>query len=296
MKPLAAMLGVIFAILIVLNQYSNAYVAIGIAIFLGILGIINFVLSLFIVHASYSVFGKQMWEQIDTLQPYRQVAVSPHSFIGPWFIAWGVLVLGLGVMMQPLWLGVGIFLLCSWWSNFSRRILPPFALVLGDTGNSTRDVALRVFAAVGPLQTTDLLKVLPNRLRGDTLRGAGDSQVKAVTSRLPNDLINWKDAVGVYGTIAKVIVLRMEEPTPYVLDEARIIDEAKLWSKVIIVGDINKVRSGLLTAGVDIDAVESIALFCDEKSLFDALTRLKTRYIEAPTENVCLSHLFRNVA
>ncbi|MBY5533679.1 hypothetical protein HFO58_10970 [Rhizobium leguminosarum] len=143
-------------------------------------------------------------------------------------------------------------LLFSFTSVHAGRVAwPGFTLVLGRSEDKHfHKLFNRVVLATRPFNTTTMVN-FPKDLEQDLS--------SILNNRVQNLVVHWEAAVEVYATLAKVIIIDLDDLESAVKTELQLIDQKEFWYKTIIFssGSVNDAlaRVSLKTAPADMGAL-----------------------------------------
>ena len=220
------------AVMWAFDKWPNKSLVIGGSIILGLWGALQLV-GMIQLGMTGMVFGPEFQDNMKRLRKYRLLSTSPILVINRWYGYCGILIFVQSLFMQIKWIGIAIALLGTAAFNFARFIQPPFALVLGISGNSGKDIAKITTLACVPYQVTNLLEMGRNR-------GIFDAYTKATTLRIGTEVVSWQLAVAEIAEIAKIVVFDVRALSESVEEELKILSSLDVWFKTILVAEDNK--------------------------------------------------------
>ena len=133
-----------------------------------------------------------------------------------------------GLVANPWWVSISTFLYSLASIHVTRRSWPGFTLALGKSGSSEFRILLRtVMRSTRPFNTTTMIN-FPDS--GELEEGL----TVVLSDRIRNLIVSWHAAVEVHASLAKIIVVSLDELGPAVTEELKLIDERGLWFKTIV--------------------------------------------------------------
>jgi len=222
----------IVVLMYILHTYNDATIGRVLAAGLVLFTVIAYGSSLKTINYDINYYGKDAFVNANSvLRQYNYLSAHQLDKVTLVLRSVTVLVLVQALAFELWWIPIGVYLFVLT-RALGMRALPPFALILGESGARANDLVIQALKSVRPLSVRELLSIKPS-LRGD------DLQRGHTTVRLMNDLLNWEALVDVYAEFAKVIIVDARSITQYLRDELGLLNRRSLWYKTIIHADEN---------------------------------------------------------
>ncbi|MCJ9674459.1 MULTISPECIES: hypothetical protein [unclassified Neorhizobium] len=133
-----------------------------------------------------------------------------------------------GAIANPWWIAISALLFSLTSAHSLRSTWPGFTLVLGSSEDRNfRRHLFQVMSATRPYNTTTMV----NFLRAGELEKELDYVLQ---NRLRNVIVTWESAVEAYASMAKVIVVSIDDLREAVTTELQLLDSKGLWYKTIV--------------------------------------------------------------
>lgn len=182
-----------------------------------------------------------------------------------------------GVVANRWWLAISLLLFSLTSAHSIRRTWPGFTLVLGSSQDQGfRGLLYRVMLATRPFNTTTMV----NFLKPEDLERELDLVLQ---DRVRNIVVSWEAAAEVHASLAKVIVISLDDLRDAVTTELQLIDRKSLWYKTIVfsrgsVGDILATISPQL-----VPSVAGALVTSDISEVKSAIRSVKQRHATFPS-------------
>lgn len=132
------------------------------------------------------------------------------------------------IITNPWWLAISLFLLSFTSVHSIRRTWPGFTLVLGSSQDpSFRGLLYLVMRSTLPFNTATMV----NFPRAGEAEADLDLVLK---DRIRNMVVSWQAAVEAHASLAKLIVVSLDDLRDAVATELQLLDRKRFWYKTIL--------------------------------------------------------------